>query len=111
MSRLFFSTHGGAVSNPDKLNALAVEQVEKKYQKLARVAEASERHLFVWLTDTYPDAELAFATLPPPAAPSIPPDLDVVWLARYALPIHVWRLGPPDGWEPVDIADETNTGS
>lgn len=89
------------VGNPDQLNALVLDAVRENHAKLV-AAQASERHLFLWLTDTYPDAEWAFSTLPPPPAPSIPSDLDVVWLARYASPIHLWRLRPPDGWEPVD---------
>ena len=101
VARLYFGTHGGATGNPDQLNELVVERADVKCEKLA-AAQASERHLFIWLTDSYPDAELAFATLPPPAPPSIPADIDVVWLAGFVGPIRLWRLRPPGGWEIVD---------
>jgi hypothetical protein len=110
VARLEFSTHGSMVGNPDQLNALVLDEVRENHAKLA-AAQAFERHLFLWLTDTYPDAEWAFSTLAPPSAPSIPPDLDVVWLARYALPIRLWRLRPPNAWEPVDIEDAASTGN
>jgi hypothetical protein len=101
VARLFFSSQGGATSDPDQLNALVVERVGTKRGKLA-AAEASERHLFIWLGDSHPGAELAFSTLQPPPPPPIPTDVDVVWLARLAYPIRLWRLRPPGGWEIVD---------
>lgn len=101
VARLLFSSHGSASSNADQLNDLVAERVEAKQKKLA-AAQAPECHLFIWLTDSYPDAELAFSTLPPPpAAPPIPPSIDVVWLARWAWPIRLWRLLPAKGWEVV----------
>jgi hypothetical protein len=104
VAQLLFSAHGSASGNPDQLNDLVLERVEAKREKLAagEAAEASQRHLFIWLTDSYPDAELAFSTMTPPAPPPIPSIIDVVWLARFAWPIRLWRLRPPGGWELVD---------
>jgi hypothetical protein len=102
VARLFFSSHGGAVSDPNQLNDLVAERVRVKREKLEAATDASERHLFVWLGDSYPNAELAFSTLPPPEPPPIPASVDVVWLARLAWPIRLWRVRPPGGWEIVE---------
>lgn len=107
LAHLTFSTHGSAVGNYDQLNRLVADRAAKKHRKLAAAASASERHLFVWLTGTYPDAELAFSTLPPPStAPSIPTSIDVVWLATPSNggPNRMWTLRPPAGWENVDLS-------
>jgi hypothetical protein len=102
VARLFFSAHGGAVSDPDQLNDLVVERVHAKRKKLA-AANASERHLFVWLSGTYPAAELAFSTLSPPAPPAIPSEVDAVWLAKEGDLNRLWCLRPPRGWEIVRL--------
>jgi hypothetical protein len=102
-ARLLFTSHGSATSNPGQLNDLVTERVQAKHEKLA-AAEASERHLFIWLTDSYPDAEMAFSMLAPPMPPAIPAVLDVIWLATWAWPIRLWRLRPPGGWEVIDAS-------
>jgi hypothetical protein len=102
VARLFFSAHGGAVTDPDQLNDLVVERVHAKRKKLA-AANASERHLFVWLSGTYPAAELAFSTLSPPTPPAIPSEVDAVWLAKEGDPNRLWCLRPPRGWEIVRL--------
>jgi hypothetical protein len=55
----------GMGSNPQKLNQLVADCAERKANKLV-AAPADERHLLVWLDSSHEDAELAFATLPPP---------------------------------------------
>ncbi len=106
LARLLFSAHGSASGNPDQLNELVISCVKADLHKLKAArdrngAAVSERHLFIWLTDSYPDAELAFSTMPPPAPPAIPPVIDVVWLATFAWPIRLWCLRPPGPWEVV----------
>lgn len=110
VARLVFSTHGSAVGNPQQLNTLVAEQAHDNHEKLA-AAHASERHLFVWLWDTHPDAEAAFSSSPPSAVPTIPPNIDAVWLARYAWPVKLWRLRPPHAWEPLEVIYEPLTVS
>jgi hypothetical protein len=99
VARLLFMAHGSATGNPDELNELVVERALAKQEKLVAARDAAARHLFIWLTDSYPDAELAFNTLPPPEPPPLPAGIDVVWLARKAWPIRLWRLQPPNEWE------------
>ena len=100
---LFMIREGGS-SDPGLLNDLVVDRAKKKAEKL-RATEATERHLFIWMDSTYPSAELAFATLPPPPAPSIPKDVDVVWLVEpTGCPNHlrIWRLRQLGEWEVVN---------
>lgn len=102
-AQLHFVFHGGASSNFDQLHQLVLERVEAKHPKLLR-ADADERHLFVWIDGTYPDAELAVATLPPPSpAPDLPAGLDAVWLATppFGDPERVWVLTPSTGWHAI----------
>jgi hypothetical protein len=99
-AQLHFFFHGAASANFDQLHQLMLERVEAKRLKLLR-ANAHERHIFVWLDNTYPDAELAVATLPPPSsAPTLPAQVDAVWLATppFGDPERVWLLRPSDGW-------------
>jgi hypothetical protein len=91
----------GIGSNPQKLNQLVADCAERKVNKLV-AAPADERHLFVWLDSSHEDAELAFATLPPPPSPTISPGIDIVWLVGPAGGpggVRIWRLKPPGGWE------------
>ena len=53
----------------------------------------------------------AFSSSPPSAVPTIPPNIDAVWLARYAWPVKLWRLRPPHAWEPLDVVYEPLTVS
>jgi hypothetical protein len=98
---VYLSISGGMVSNPEKLNELVVERVEKKINKL-RAAPADERHLLAWVDSSHEDAELAFATLPPPPPPSVPAGIDVIWLVGPTGgpdSVRIWRLRPPGPWE------------
>jgi hypothetical protein len=99
VARVLFSSHGPVVANPGQLTELIAERADAKHQKLASVTDAAARHLFVWLFGTYPDAELAFANLPPPPPPPIPEGIDVVWLSNASE--RLWRLQPPGGWEVI----------
>jgi len=101
---IVFMIREGVSSDPGLLNDLVVDRAEKKVEKL-RDTEATERHLFIWMDSTYPSAELAFATLPPPPAPSIPKDVDVVWLVEptgWPNQVRIWRLRQLGEWEVVD---------
>jgi hypothetical protein len=101
---ILFMIREGVSSDPGLLNELVVDRAKKKVEKL-RAMEATERHLFIWMDSTYPSAELAFATLPPPPAPSIPKDIDVVWLVEptgWPNQVRIWRLRQLGEWEVVD---------
>lgn len=94
----------GVSSDPSLLNDLVVDRANKKVEKL-RAADATERHLFIWMDSTYPSAELAFATLAPPPAPSIPRDIDEVWLVEptgWPNHVRIWRLRQFGEWEVID---------
>jgi len=104
-AEMFVTITGGFAGDPDAINRLVAERAEPKREKLARATadSASECHLFVWLDGTQPGAELAVATMPPPAAPEIPSEVDVVWLATppLATPEKLWRARRSAGWEVV----------
>jgi hypothetical protein len=58
---------------------------------------------------THPAANLAFTSEPPPdTAPTVPSEIDVVWLADIH-PERVWRLRPPDGWQDLDLDLDSET--
>jgi hypothetical protein len=100
------SLHGGISSNFGMLNELVAECASAKVAKLT-VAEADERHLFIWMRPSAASAELAVATLPPPESrPMLPDGIDVVWVATGpstsdALYGKLWQLRSPGGWENV----------
>jgi len=102
---LLFSGHGGVGGNPEQVNALVEERAGAKAEKLL-ASGADERHLFVWIDSSYPDAELGMATMPPPdTSPSLPAGIDVVWAATGGMTNdlfgRLWRLKPPGGWESI----------
>jgi hypothetical protein len=87
------------------MNDLVAECARKKVEKLA-AAPGFERHLFVWIRSSASDAELAIATLPPPAStPALPAGIDVVWVATAGVAGRLygklWRLQPPGAWEDI----------
>ncbi len=96
--------HGGAGSDFGTLYALVEACANDNAAKLI-AAECEERHLFVWMGSSASDAELAFATLSPPAVPPrLPAGVDALWLASPtttpgAAFARLWRLRPPGGWE------------
>ena len=95
--QLFFIGHGGVSADADAVNRLAVEHAAKNADKLL-AAQADERHIFIWMDSSQPDAELAMHTGPPPdAAPVLPDGVDVVWVANPSG--HLWRSRPPGTWE------------
>jgi hypothetical protein len=100
-AQLFVTITGGFTADIGRVNDLIIERASPKLEKLVR-AEAAERHLFVWLDGTQPEAELAVALGPPPAtAPAVPSRIDVVWLATPPLtePQRLWRVRPPNRWQ------------
>jgi hypothetical protein len=104
-ARVLASLGGSAGSNFDLMNDLVAECAQKKVNKLAAAAGA-ERHLFVWIRSSASDAELAIATLPPPvAAPTLPTEIDVVWVATAGVADQPYgkllRLQPPGEWEDI----------
>ncbi|MGI8414562.1 MAG: hypothetical protein ACR2QA_19150 [Solirubrobacteraceae bacterium] len=99
-AQMHFLFHGGASADFDQLHQVLLEKVNAKAPKLLR-ADADERHVFVWLDGTYPDAEMAVAILPPPSpAPELPAGIDAVWLATppFDNPERVWVMTPSGGW-------------
>jgi hypothetical protein len=102
-AELFVTISGGFAGDPGAVNRLVAERAEPKRDKLARAKadSASESHLFVWLDGTQPGAEMAVAKMPPPPAPEIPSEIDVVWLATppLATPEKLWRARRSAGWE------------
>jgi hypothetical protein len=102
-AEMFVTISGGFAGDPGAVNRLVAERAEPKREKLARAKadSASECHLFVWLDGTQPGAELAVAKMPPPPAPEIPSEIDVVWLATPPLttPEKLWRARQSAGWE------------
>jgi hypothetical protein len=102
-AEMFVTISGGFAGDPGAVNRLLAERAEPKREKLARAKadSTSECHLFIWLDGTQPGAELAVATMPPPPAPDIPLEVDVVWLATppLATPQKLWRARQSAGWE------------
>ncbi|HYB27956.1 MAG TPA: hypothetical protein VEF89_15165 [Solirubrobacteraceae bacterium] len=102
-AEMFVTISGGFTGDPGAVNRLVAERAEPKREKLARAKadSASECHLFVWLDGTQPGAELAVAKMPPPPAPEIPSEVDVVWLTTppLATPEKLWRARQSEGWE------------
>lgn len=102
-AEVFVTISGGFVADPGAVNRLVAERAEPKREKLARAKadSASECHLFIWLDGTQPGAELAVATMPPPPAPDIPVEVDVVWLATPPLetPEKLWSARQSGAWE------------
>lgn len=104
-ARVLASLGGPAGSNFDLMNELVAECARKKVKKLA-AAPGPERHLFVWIRASAGDAELAIATLPPPAStPALPAGIDVVWVATGSVggKHHgkLLRLRTPGAWEEI----------
>lgn len=100
-AQLFVTIRSGFSADIGRVNELIIERAGPKLEKLIR-AEAAERHLFVWLDGTEPEAELAVAMGPSPATPpGVPSGIDVVWLATPPLtePQRLWRVRPPDQWQ------------
>lgn len=104
-AQVFISIHGGVAANANQVDGLVGAVARRKADKLA-VARADERHLFVWLSATHSDAELAvFSGRPPTAAPSLPAGIDALWLAtrlRDGYAERLWRMRPPGGWEVLE---------
>jgi len=102
-AEMFVTISGGFAGDPGAVSRLVAERAEPKREKLARAkaGSASECHLFVWLDGTQPGAELAVAQMPPPPAPEIPSEVDVVWLATppLAAPEKLWRARQSAGSE------------
>jgi hypothetical protein len=98
--QLFLTISAGVSSDPDQLNEIVVEWAVAKVKKL-RETKADERHLFVWIDSSHDEAEPAFATLPPPKAPTLPEGVDVLWLVEltgwpnYVSPECAVMAAPP----------------
>ena len=107
-ARVLASLGGPAGTNFDLMNDLVAECARKKVDKLAAAA-GHECHLFVWIRSSASDAELAIATLPPPAStPALPDGIDVVWVATTGAVDQPYskllRLRPPGAWEDTSSA-------
>jgi hypothetical protein len=107
-AKLLVSLSGSAGSNFDAMNDLVAERARKKVDKLTAAA-GHERHLFVWIRSSASDAELAIATLPPPAStPALADGIGVVWVATSggpdALYARLLRLRPRGRWETISTS-------
>jgi hypothetical protein len=103
--RLFSSLGSGFTTGPEALNGIVERCAANKVAKLL-VAEADERHLFVWLyAEAYSRVELVLATQgPPSAAPTLPVGIDVVWAGvgptdPGAPELGLWRVQRGGEWE------------
>ena len=81
--------------------------------KLAGAMDRAERHLFVWIEASRPEATaaLAFADAPgtavlPEEAPDLPQAIDAVWVAAAFKPARVWRYHRIGGWADLGVYRE-----
>jgi hypothetical protein len=61
------------------------------------------------MDSSHAEAELAFSTLRPPRAPTLPKGIDVLWLVEpTGWPNHVkmWRLRAGSEWEVIEPPEE-----
>ncbi len=78
--------------------------------KLAGGMDRAERHLFVWIEASRPEAAaaLAFADVPgipvlPQESPDLPQAIDAVWVAAAYRPGRVWRYHRLEGWADLGV--------
>jgi hypothetical protein len=103
------SIHGGHGADADDLIGLAERDGKSNAEKLQN-AEADERHLWIWVDGTTPDAELAMHLGHMPSGPpELPTGVDVVWAAMLGVTglgqmgfERVLRVRPPGSWEMLD---------
>jgi hypothetical protein len=94
---------GGFVTAPDEINDVVAEEAAHNVEKLRR-AEASERHVFVWIHPTSGGPELnLWQGDVPRTSPELPVGIDVAWIARFPEEgrevTHLWRVRPAATWE------------
>ena len=73
-------------------------------------ASGDERHLFMWVDSTDPDANAAMATFALPGPPRLDDGIDCVWVGLWQRNVNLqsnagilWRLTPPGTWENVHV--------
>ncbi|HZP14949.1 MAG TPA: hypothetical protein VFA96_03930 [Nocardioides sp.] len=72
--------------------------------KLARAAQADERHLFVWVESSQDQAVAAFGfPLLPERPPLLPDDIDAVWVVTAFDQAHIWQYHRDDGWRDLGV--------
>jgi hypothetical protein len=98
---VLFSLHGGAGGGSEQINAIVEEHAGYNIDKLRAATGVAERQLFISISLSQSSVELAMATLSPPSTPpSLPADLDVVWVANWN-ERKIWRTrGGP--WDVLD---------
>lgn len=81
--------------------------------KLAAAMDRAERHMFVWIEASRPEATaaLAFADAPgtsvlPEEAPDLPQTIDAVWVASAFRSARVWRYHRLEGWADLGVYRE-----
>jgi hypothetical protein len=95
--KIYFQGHGGFNTDGERLNVLAVTAAESNAAKLL-AANVDERHLFLWVTATEPEVEMAMGLGQiPPTPPVLPAGVDVVWAQNETN--DLWRVRPPGDWE------------
>jgi hypothetical protein len=96
-AHLFASIRGGFSPNIDRVNELVTAAADANLKKLLS-AEATERHLFVWIHPSAVEAEFAvFQGQPPSVAATLPSGIDVVWIATHGF-IEIGKVGVTQFW-------------
>jgi hypothetical protein len=108
---VLLSIHGGHGANIEELNQLVEEHAASNIKKL-RLANVDERHLYVWVNATTPDAELALHIGETPTSiPTLPEDIDAVWVGSWGITSlgnegfeRLLRITPTGTWENFDVS-------
>jgi hypothetical protein len=108
-AELYATVRHGFGADVDTVNRFVEIHANANAAKLL-TADADERHIFVLVDPSSPEAQLAMSTGPPPTSmPVLPAGLDVAWAAtRGSIAIgevgitRLWRVRPPDAWEDIE---------
>jgi hypothetical protein len=108
---VLLSIHGGHGANIEELNQLVEEHAAANIKKL-RLANADERHLYVWVNATTPDAELALHIGETPTLiPVLPEGIDTVWVGSWGVTSlgkqgfeRLLRVAPKGVWKDLDAS-------
>lgn len=103
------SIHGGHGSNANEMNELVEINAMANIEKL-RDAEGDEKHLFVWIDSSRPEAELAMHLGQMPfGSPTLPEGLNTVWVGSWGTVgigkagfERLLRIQPSGEWEMLD---------
>jgi hypothetical protein len=105
-ARLIPTFRGGFSSNVDQVNTLVTREAEANLKKLL-LSSADERHLFIWIHASEPEAEFGvFQGQPPTRSVELPAGIDAVWIGAHGFievgevgVTQLWRVKADAGWE------------